>query len=213
MAAPLVLLAAVTAAALGVSYLLSTDVRTRRALTKRRVTPIRGLRVGYVARVRGRVVASDDTLEAPLSGRVCVYYLATADQRTSTSSGSGWREVVHEERYVDFVVDDGTGVLHVSMSVPRVAVVRDVHTCSGTFDDANGREEAFLARHGLKSTNLLGLNTDLRYREGVIEAGEEVTALGLVREEVRAGRRVLVLDTLEDGPLYLSDDPRAVTAR
>src|SRR5690606_31980404 len=112
--------------------------------------------------------------------------------------------------YVDFVIDDGTDKLSVCMSVPRVAVVHDVKTRSGTFDDANEQEEALLRRHGMRSTSLLGLNLSLRYHEGVIAPGEEVTALGRVRSEVRAGKRVLILDALDDGPLLLSDDPRAV---
>lgn len=208
MPAPLVIVAAAAAIGLGISYLLSSDARTRRALKKRRVTPIRGLRVGEVARVRGTVVAAEDVLAAPLTDRTCVYYLATVDKRVG---GNGrWHEVAREERYTDFAIDDGTGTLHVCMSVPRVAVVRDVRTLSGTFDDANEREEALLGRHGLRSTTFIGLNAELHYREGVLEPGEEVTALGLVRVEMRAGQRVLVLDAPDGGPLLLSDDPRAV---
>lgn len=204
---PAVAVAIAIAAAAGVSYALGSDVRTRRALKKRAVTPIRGLRDGEVARVRGVVVA-DEALEAPLTHRACVYYLATIDE--GRGEHTRWHEVAREERYVDFVIDDGTAKLRVCMSVPRVAVVHDTHSRSGSFDDANEREEALLRRHGLRSTDLLGLNRPIRYTEGVIEPGEEVTALGRVRSEVRDGERVLILDALGDGPLLLSDDPRAV---
>jgi hypothetical protein len=209
MPVPIVAVAAAAAVlgAVGLSYVFSPDLRTRSALKKKAVTPIRGLQDGEVVRVRGRVVAGERVLGAPLSDRACVYYLATVDQETGRNH---WREVAREERFVDFVIDDGTGKLHVSMSVPRVAVVRDVRTRSGTFDDASEIEERFLQRHGLRSTNFVGLNLAIRYEEGTIEPGEEVTALGLVRWEVRAGQRVLILDAPDDGPLLLSDDPRAV---
>ena len=207
MPVPIFVLAAAVIAGVGVSYALSTDARTRRALKKRPVTPIRGLREGELVRVRGRVLPGERVLEAPLSHRASVYYLATVDQETGRNH---WREVAREERYVDFVLDDGTGRLQVIMSVPRVAVVLDHHTRSGTFDDASEIEEAFLRRHELKSTNLIGLNIAIRYDEGTIEPGEEVTAVGLVRAEIRDGQRVLVLDAPDDGPLLLSDDPRAV---
>jgi hypothetical protein len=210
MPAPILIVFAVAAAAIGVSYAFSADARTRRALKKQRVAMIHGLRDGELARVRGRVVALEDVLGAPLSDRTCVYYLATVE--TQSGNNNHWREVAREERFVDFVIDDGTGRLHVCMSVPRVAVVRDLHTRSGTFDDASGREEEFLNRHGLRSTNFLGLNSPLRYIEGVLEPGEEVTALGKVRVEVRAGQRTLVLDAPDDGPLLLSDDRRVVQA-
>lgn len=207
MPVPIFALAAAAIAGVGLSYALSTDARTRRSLKKRPVTPVRGLREGEVVRVRGRVLAGDRVLEAPLSRRASVYYLATVDQETGRNH---WREVAREERYVEFAIDDGTGRIPVIMSVPRVAVIRDHHTRSGSFDDASEVEEAFLHRHGLKSTNLIGLNIAIRYDEGTIEPGEEVTALGLVRSEVRDGQRVLVLDAPDDGPLLLSDDPRAV---
>lgn len=205
--------AAVAISVVGVSLVLSTDARTRRALKRVPVTPISGLRAGQVARVRGRIVAGGELLSAPLSERVCVYYLANAEKLRSGGNSSTWREVAREERYTDFVVEDGSGALRVRMSVPRVAIVRDVHTRSGTFDDANAREEEFLRRHGLQSTSdLLGLNLTMRYIEGALEPGEEVTVLGLVREEVVEGRSALVLDATADGPLFLSDDPRAVQA-
>ena len=204
-----VVAAAVAVTVVGVSFVFSTDARTRWALKKVPVTPISGPRAGQLARVRGRIVAGGELLAAPLSERVCVYYVTTAEKLRSGGNSSSWQEVAREERYADFVVEDGSGALRVRMAVPRVAIVRDVHTRSGTFDDANPREEAFLRRHGLQSTSaLLGLNLTMRYIEGVLEPGEEVTALGLVREE--GGARVL--DATEDGPLILSDDPRAVQA-
>ncbi|MCY0993774.1 GIDE domain-containing protein [Nannocystis sp. ILAH1] len=207
MPVPIFALAAAAIAGVGLSYALSTDARTRRSLKKRPVTPIRGLREGELVRVRGRVLAGERVLEAPLSHRPSVYYLATVDQETGRNH---WREVAREERFVEFAIDDGTGRIQVIMSVPRVAVVSDHHTRSGSFDDASEVEEAFLRRHGLKSTNLIGLNIAIRYDEGTIEPGEEVTAFGLVRAEIRDGQRVLVLDAPDDGPLLLSDDPRAV---
>lgn len=212
---PLAVVAAVAAVTVvGVSFVFSSDARTRRALKKVPVTPIAGLQTGQLARIRGRIVAGGDLLAAPLSERTCVYYLATADQRRSSGNSSSWREVAREERYVDFQVADHTGAAWVRMSVPRVAVVRDLHTRSGTFDDANALEEGFLQRHGLQSTSaVLGLNLGMRYVEGALEPGEEVTVLGLVRSEVIDGRSVLVLDAPTDGPLMISDDPRAVQAQ
>lgn len=208
-----VIAAAVAISVVGVSMYFSADARTRRALKNVRASPISGLAPGQVARVRGRIVALGDLLSAPLSERECVYYLAFAEEQRSNGKTTSWREIAREERYVDFVIEDGTGVVTVRMAVPRVAVVRDVHTRSGTFDDANAREEAFLARHGLQSTGaLLGLNRALRYTEGALEVGEEVTVLGLVREETASGGRELVIDAREDAPLMLSDDPRIVRA-
>lgn len=210
MAFPVLLVAAVAVTAVGLSVVLSTDARTRRAIRRAPIVPVSSVRAGQLVRVRGRLVALDELLQAPLSQRTCAYYVATAEERRSAGSSSTWREVAREERYVDFAVDDGTGRVRVRMSVPRVAVVRDLHTRSGTFDDANAAEDGFLRRHGLRSVNAFGLNIALRYNEGALEPGEEVTVLGQARHEDIDGERVLVIDAPDDGPLLLSDDPRAV---
>lgn len=209
---PVLIAAAVAATAVGVTLALTSDARTRRALRRAPIVPIGSVRAGQLVRVRGRLVALDELLLAPLSQRRCAYYLATADERRSSGSTATWREVAREEHYVDFALDDGTGRVRIRMSVPRVAVVRDLNTRSGTFDDANAVEDGFLRRHGLKSVNAFGLNISLRYREGALEPGEQVTVLGLARHADIDGERVLVLDTPDDGPLLVSDDPRAVQA-
>lgn len=210
MAFPVLLAAAVAATVLGVSVALRSDARTRRALRRVPAAPVGSVRAGQLVRVRGKLVALDELLVAPLSQRQCAYYLATADERRSGGSSSTWREVAREEHYVDFAVDDGTGRVRVRMAIPRVAVVRDLNTRSGTFDDANAAEDGFLKRHGLKSVNAFGLNIALRYREGALEPGEQVTVLGMARHADIDGERVLVIDAPDDGPLLVSDDPRAV---
>jgi hypothetical protein len=210
MALPVLIAAAVAVAVAGVSLALTSDARTRRALKRRPIVPVGSVRAGQIVRVRGRLVALDELLQAPLSQRKCAYYLATAEERRSSGTTSVWREVAREEHYVDFAVDDGSGRVRIRMSVPRVAVVRDLNTRSGTFDDANAAEDGFVRRHGLKSVNAFGLNIALRYCEGALEPGEQVTVLGMARHVDIDGERVLVIDAPDDGPLLLSDDPRAV---
>lgn len=197
----------------GAVYFFSQDARTRRAIRRVAPVPIAQAPGGQQVRVTGRVLPETSLLEAPLSARPCVYYVATAEERRGTGTSELWRVVAREERFVDFRIEDATGTAHVRMTTPRVAIVHDVNTRSGTFDDASATEEAFLHRHGLKSTNELGLNRMLRYVEGVLQPGEQVTVLGAGRWEVTgSGRRVLVLEAPADAPLMISDDPRAVEA-
>lgn len=208
-----VIAAAVTAAAAGagVAYSMSTDARVRRELGQVRRVALADAKDGQVVRVTGRVRAVESGLRAPLSGRHCVYYLATAEaihDRRRRADG-GWGEV-REERYVDFLIEDASGVARVSMRAPRVAIVRDLHTRSGTFDDANAAEEAFLRRYGVQSTTALGLNRDLRYLEGALEIGEEVTVLGRAHVELAEGRRLVTIEAPPGGSVLVSDDPRVV---
>lgn len=208
----LALLAAAAAAAAGgagAAYWMSADARVRRELRQARRVALADVKDGEIVRVTGRVRAIETGLRAPLSGRHCVYYLATAEPVHDRRGSSGWGEV-REERYVDFLVEDASGAARVSMRAPRVAIVRDLHTRSGTFDDANEAEEVFLRRYGAKSTSELGLNRDLRYFEGALEVGEEVTVLGRAHIEVREGQRVVTLEAPPGGSVLVSDDPRVV---
>lgn len=208
----LALLAAAAAAAAGgagAAYWMSADARVRRELRHARRVALADVKDGELVRVTGRVRALESGLRAPLSGRRCVYYLATAEPVHDRRGSFDWGEV-REERYVDFLVEDASGSARVSMRAPRVAIVRDLHTRSGTFDDANEAEEAFLRRYGAKSTSELGLNRDLRYYEGALEVGEEVTVLGRAHVAVREGLRVVTLEAPAGGSVLVSDDPRVV---
>ena len=130
---------------------------------------------------RGRVVGSaqqlDYTLEAPLTGRACLYYVATVEQHQSTGRSSYWKTIIREEQGVPFVLSDGTGHAIVDPRAAKVALDVDSRGNSGTFDSPTERESAFLARHGTTAQGLI-LSKRLRYREAVIAVGETVAILG-----------------------------------
>jgi hypothetical protein len=127
-----------------------------------------------VVRIVGQVVEGE-TLVAPLTGRRCVYYVATLEEYRS-SGRFGWNERVREIRGVQFAVDDGTGRAIVDPTGALIDVDIDTTTRSGTFDDPTPMEVAFLERHGLKGTDWI-FNKKLRYREGVFEVGEPITVM------------------------------------
>jgi hypothetical protein len=146
---------------------------TRRQLLRRlRATPrtaIAELKPATVARVVGRAAAGDEPLVAPLSGRACVYYYARCEEEHSTTAGRGhtsssWETIRACESSVPFTITDGTGQ---AVVVPVGAWIM-ISTVTGPFDATRCR--SFLA-----STRVAG---DLRYREGVIVAGDVITVLG-----------------------------------
>ncbi len=149
--------------------------KIRRALRGARHVSIAEAPEGAVVRLQGRVMAGE-TLESPLIGRRCVYYLVLVEERVSSGKSSSWRVRIRESRGVPFVIDDGTGRALVDPSGARVDVDLDITQRSGTFDDPTPTELAFLERHGMKSTGWL-LNKSLRYREGVFEVGEAIAVM------------------------------------
>jgi hypothetical protein len=131
------------------------------------------------ARLVGKVMPGEH-LNAPLTGRACVFYEAIVEERPRNRGM--WRTIIHETRGTPFTVDDGTGTALVDPAGARLAVVNDATYRSGRFDDATPVEEAFLARHGVTSTGWF-LNKTLRYREGAIEIGETVAVRGIAVRE------------------------------
>jgi hypothetical protein len=130
---------------------------------------------------RGRVVGSaqslEQTLEAPLTGRACLYFVVTVEQHHSTGRSSYWKTIIREEQGVPFMLTDGTGKAIVDPRSAKVALDVDGRGDSGTFDSPSERESAFLARHGTTGQGWV-FNKRLRYREAVIEIGETVAILG-----------------------------------
>jgi hypothetical protein len=200
----------------------SPTARMRRALAAIPETPIRHARDG-LARVRGRVELVGDPLEAPLTGRPCTAFHAEVKEWRSSGKSGRWVEIASETVGRDFLLRDATGKALVRFpgSAASVWLVmnQDAHFRSGTWNDPTPRLEAFLARHGQRSTGWV-FNKSLRYEEAAFEPGEEVVVAGEARWEpdpdpdlgaggdgYRDAPRRLVLGAPAQGKLMLSDEP------
>jgi len=160
-----------------VAWYFSPAARLKRELKATPRMPLRELPESTRARVVGGAHPIDGTLEAPLTGRPCLYYVVTVEQHHSTGRSSYWKQIIKEERGLTFLLDDGTGKAIVDPSAAKVALDVDGKGDSGTFDEPNARESAFLQRHGTNGQGWV-FNKRLRYREAVIEVGETVAIVG-----------------------------------
>ncbi len=137
-----------------------------------------------VVRVAGQLSYAAQPLSAPLSGRACAYYEVRVEEWRSNGKSGSWRVLIREVLGQPFLLQDPSGRAFVHLDASSEIVVnKDFQDKSGTFNDAKGHLEAFLARHGQSSTGLLGFNKKLRYLEGVLEAGETVTVVGVASRE------------------------------
>lgn len=211
------LVVAVVLVALVLSWWFSEAAKIRRALRAARRVPIAEVREGEVVRVTGRVRGVSELLRAPLSGRPCVFFEVTVEEYRSSGKSGRWVRILREQEAMDFLVEDGTGKALVRADGMRVLAQRDHEQSSGTFNDATPELEAFLARHGEKSTGWI-FNRRLRYREGIFEPGETVTVLGEAHWEqdpdpetagtgYRDVPKRLVLRPRPQGPVIASDEP------
>ena len=162
------------------SYLYSESARTKRALRK---TPRRTI-ADFSEREPGKVVGTlsylGEPLRSPLTGRTCAYYEIHVEEYRSGSgsnSAGAWHTMIKEDRGQDFSLKDQSGYAIVNPVGASLAITIDSHTRSGTFDDPTDLERSFLNSHG-RDGKAWVFNKKLRYKEGILEAGESVAVLG-----------------------------------
>jgi hypothetical protein len=199
------------------SWYFSAAQRLKRQLRAAQRWPLNELPEDIHGCVVGRARVISEQLTAPLTGRRCLYYIATVEEQRSNGRSSSWKTLASETRGVAFLLEDGTGHAIVDPNGAQVALDFDGKSSSGTFHDADAVQEAFLARHGLKSQGWV-FNKSLRFREAIIEVGETVSVLGsgtrepdpLAAPEAAyrgAPATRLRLTSSARFPLIISDDP------
>lgn len=199
------------------SWYFAEEQKIRRALKNAPVSAIQDAQAGQAVKLVGRVRAQGPLLASPFSHRACTLYDATVEEYRSNGRSGSWYTLIREVEAVDFLIEDSTGRALVRTGAIKVAPSKDAELNSGVFNDATPELEAFLARHGQKSTGWV-FNKRLRYREGVFEPGETVAVLGTVRwehdpdpREVGKGYRDMpkraVVEPLPEGYVLASDLP------
>lgn len=185
------------------TVVFSADRRLKRRIRKAVPSLVVSAEVGAQVRLSGAIVPIEHLLIAPMTGRKCVYYLAVLEMYRSSDRSGSWVEVAREEKSLDFMLRDPSGTIVVHMNAAQVAVIRDHHTQSGTFDDPTAAESGFLARHKIDATTTFGFNKGFRYTEGALEPDEEVGVLGTV--VMVEGQRALKPG--DEPAVLVSDDP------
>ncbi len=180
-----------------------------------------GIRDNEYVKVQGKVLDTQETLRAPLTGRRCVFYHVIVQE---DEGENGWKTIIDEKKYQKFFIEYQGEMAIIKPDTPgrfqRFFLVKDKEFNSGTWNDASEKLENYLASHEKKSKGWLGFNKRLRYKEGVIEIGEHIAAKGVAQwtsfEEPLQDysySRVLMLFGDEKQKLLLTDDPKAMTTR
>jgi len=186
----------------------SPAARAQRAFGRTVATPIAALSPGQTVKVVGRLVLGEaPPLVAPLTGRSCALYVASA---SNLSSPRGCPQLAREEKAQDFWLEDGTGRIRVTFDDKPLGlfVVAD----SKLEPDLRGEPPpilgAFLARHGWSSKD----TKTWVFHEGVLEAGETVAVRAKVKGGVGYRDAETVLTRPEDDLFLVSDDERVLRA-
>ncbi|MFC0878611.1 hypothetical protein ACE01N_18595 [Saccharicrinis sp. FJH2] len=197
-----------------VRLLFNKKAIVKRKLKKAVAKPILNFNTGDIAKINGKIEIAEEPLHAPLSGRKCAYYFTHVEQKVSSGKSTHWRTLIKEERSCKYVIRAGYKCAYVDETNLKSYIVQDRKYRSGFRNDATPELERFLNTHGYKSEGLLGMNKTIRYKEGILEEGEEVAVAG--RGEWKFSNlvglpdiydRVLVFSSIKGHPVYLSDDP------
>ncbi|MBS2212297.1 hypothetical protein KEM09_12850 [Carboxylicivirga mesophila] len=191
----------------------------KRKLKKAVLKHLSDFRDGDVAKVVGTVEFADEALVAPLSNRKCAYYHVLVEQKVSSGKSSHWKKLIEEEVTGKFVIRDGADYACIGRGQLKSYIVQDRNFSSGFMNDASEQLEWYLNHKGYESENMLGFNKTLRYREGILEEGEEIAVLGKGVWKTpqslnlpESYGRVLEIAEDADIPVYLSDDPSTTKA-
>jgi hypothetical protein len=165
---------------------------------------IRSMALGRVE-VRGRAEGKAP-LEAPLTGRPCVWYRWRIEEEVSDKRHRHWRTV--EQGSSDawpFYVEDDTGRVLVD---PKGARIEAAHDLSRVDPPLAGPLGAFVQERGIRTSGFLGMRRKLRFSEWHIAPGDTLYVLGVAQERgaIVHERRTRITEKLA----VLRADPEAM---
>ncbi|PQJ79796.1 GIDE domain-containing protein [Polaribacter porphyrae] len=199
-------------------YFFSTKQKIIRILSKLPIKQFGSLKANEFSRVKGKALHIKEPLVAPFSKRKCVFYSIKIEQKKSNGKSSHWKTLVKEEQIQDFFLEkNGDYVMVKPKQNPKnymSHLVIDKKVSSGTFNDASQEFEQLLKNYNIKSTGFLGFNKQIRYTEGIIEIGEEITVAGIakwknLKEPIKGFNysKIVELESSEKQKLIITDLP------
>jgi hypothetical protein len=125
---------------------------------------------------RTRLLEQSPMLEAPLTGRPCLFYIVEVELQ----AGRTWRLIARERAGSAFIIQDATGRAVIEPAEARLDIAFDF--VDFVWNNPRQREHAFLLRVQPTLVGVLFTN-QVRFREAIIGVDELVSVLGAgVRE-------------------------------
>ena len=163
---------------------LLSERRLRRRMRQAPLVPLSNAPEGTLIRVVGGVrPLAGRVLEAPLSGRLCVYYAVEVLASAAASPPEdplpvlGANVIASEQDGVAFVLDDGHARAVIDPAHATIAAAFDHVSTSAAAFDASLLQREFLVRHDLIRRDWWN-TTSVIYREAVIELDGWIAVVG-----------------------------------
>lgn len=156
-----------------------------RTLSKIPNKPSSSIKTNELSKVTGKALHVKDPLIAPYSNRKCVFYQIIIEQKVSSGKSSHWKTLVKDEKSQEFFIETKNDFVIVNPTHYNINyichLVKDKEQGSGTFNDPTQQLQRVFNRYGIEAETFLGFNKRLRYKEGIIAIGEEVTVAGIAK--------------------------------
>jgi len=176
--------------------------RIHKLMADTETTAIESLMPGPVE-IRGRVVSTLPPAPSPWSQQPCVFYHFHVEEQRSSQNQHGhrstyWVDYINDRRSDPFRIEDATGSVEIAPGEGEFQMNTDFATTSGSFNDAPENLRAMLnSRYGRDTQGLI-FNKTLRYKESMLENGDEVYVFGEVRQDqgrfvIGAGEMPLII--------------------
>ncbi|MBN1544008.1 hypothetical protein JW898_00945 [Candidatus Woesearchaeota archaeon] len=152
--------------------------RLKRMIENMPTSKIRSLAMG-LCEIYGEVVpAEKKVLKSPLTGKDCVYYKYTVEEKRSSGKNSYWATIKAGVDMVHFFVKDNTGSVLVDPKGANVDIPVDYTFNSGIAGRTPLPVLDFLKKNGLTNRTLFGFNKQMRYTEYYIAPNDKLYILG-----------------------------------
>lgn len=167
------------------AYYFSAKKVIIRTLSKIPNKPASSLKTNELSKVSGKALHVKEPLIAPYSERKCVFYQIIIEQKVSSGKSSRWKTLVKEERFQEFFIQTKQDFVIIKpQENPQNYIchlVKDKAQGSGAFNDPTPQFQKVLNRYNIDAQNFFSFNKRLRYKEGIIEIGEEITVAGIAK--------------------------------
>jgi hypothetical protein len=206
------------------SYFFSPKQVVIRKLSKLQLKRIGSLRINEFSKISGKALSTSNPLIAPYSKRKCVFYSIKIEQKKKSGKNSKWKTIVKEDNIQGFFIEkNGDFVIVSPTKNPKnymSYLVKDAKVNSGSFNDPSPKFNALLKHYNINNENFFGFNKTLRYTEGVIEIGEQITVAGLVKSKTLDFKiegynysKIMELQSSENQKIIITDLPNLKSKR
>lgn len=147
--------------------------RKRHLMTSSPTANVRSVSMGY-AELKGTVTSANETLAAPFTGDDAVVYSYKVEEYRYDGDDHDWDEVADGRRGTIFVLDDGTGQVHLDPRGAQLDIPQTKHTTIGAGSELPGPIQKFEGQASFSDKR--------RYTEYALTPGDDVYVLGKALE-------------------------------